>query len=508
MEVVKEKLKSVRVRLFLSLSIVVAVIILFLIIINNVVLESFYLYSKVNSVKSAYEKINSYSTEIENITQIEEELNYISGKNNFDILITNNKNSLVYASNKNLTASVNKINEVISNNKEQLIIKQRIDETRSRVIFKDNQIVIRRIIDQKNNMNYIFLSSTLDNGDNLYIRIQFNSIQESVAISNRLLILIGCISIIIASILASIVSKKFTNPILELNDIAQKMSKLDFSKKYDVKQYDDDEVNNLGRSINTMSDKLELTINQLRQNNIQLEKDIEEKSKIDEMRKQFISDVSHELKTPIALIQGYAEGLIENVNTDDESRKFYAEVILDESNKMDVLVKKLLELMKLEYGEYQFTNKEFNITELINEVIRKCEVMLKENEITVVFDKEKEIYVNADEFYIDQVVTNYFTNAIKHVKEINGKKEIRINIKETKDKKVRVEVFNSGDNIEDEDLVRIWKRFYKIDSSRNRDDGGTGIGLALVKAIMNNYNNKFGVENKENGVEFYFELDK
>ena len=134
--------------------------------------------------------------------------------------------------------------------------------------------------------------------------------------------------------------------------------------------------------------------------------------------------------------------------------------------------------------------------------------MLKENEITVVFDKEKEIYVNADEFYIDQVVTNYFTNAIKHVKEINGKKEIRINIKETKDKKVRVEVFNSGDNIEDEDLVRIWKRFYKIDSSRNRDDGGTGIGLALVKAIMNNYNNKFGVENKENGVEFYFELDK
>ena len=123
MKFIKEKIKSVRVRLFLSLCIVVAIIILFLIIINNVVLESFYLYSKVNSVKSAYEKINSYSTEIEDITKIEEELNYISGKNNFDILITNNKNSLVYASNRTLTTSVNKINEVISNNRDELIIK-------------------------------------------------------------------------------------------------------------------------------------------------------------------------------------------------------------------------------------------------------------------------------------------------------------------------------------------------------------------------------------------------
>src|SRR5699024_8761032 len=119
----------------------------------------------------------------------------------------------------------------------------------------------------------------------------------------------------------------------------------------------DDEINELGKNINTMSDKLESTIKQLRENNSELEKDIEEKSKIDEMRKQFISDVSHELKTPIALIQGYAEGLIENVNTDEESRKFYAEVILDESNKMDTLVKQLLELMKLEYGKREFNNE-------------------------------------------------------------------------------------------------------------------------------------------------------
>ena len=127
-----------------------------------------------------------------------------------------------------------------------------------------------------------------------------------------------------------------------------------------------------------MSDKLEKTINQLRSTNIELERDIEEKSKLDEMRKTFISDVSHELKTPIALIQGYSEGLLENVNTDEESRKFYAEVILDETNKMDKLVKQLLELMKLEYGNREFNNTEFNIVELEKEVLRKSKVMLEE----------------------------------------------------------------------------------------------------------------------------------
>lgn len=133
--------------------------------------------------------------------------------------------------------------------------------------------------------------------------------------------------------------------------------------------------------------------------------------------------------------------------------------------------------------------------------------MLEEKNIEVKFEKQKEIYVEADDFYIEQVVTNYFTNAIKHVKEQEGKKIIEIKVVPDVDKSsVRVSVFNTGDQIEEENLNRIWNRFYKIDESRNRDDGGTGIGLSLVKAIMNNYKNEYGVINKENGVEFYFDL--
>lgn len=509
MNYLKEKLKSVRIRLFLCLCIVVAIIVLFLIVINNVVLESFYLYSKTKNVKLAYEKINNYYNIIEqnpnaNIN-IGDELNKISIKNDFDILIMNNKNILVFSSDKNLTSAVNKINEMILNNQNQNLINNRI--LANHIIYQDNNIAIRRIIDEKNSMNYIFLTGMLDTGDILYIRIQVASIEESVQISNRLLIFIGGISILIAGILASFISKKFTEPILELNDIAQNMSKLDFSKKYKTKNTDD-EINNLGKSINTMSDKLESTIKQLRETNVELEKDIEEKSKIDEMRKQFISDVSHELKTPIALIQGYAEGLVENVNSDEESRKFYAEVILDEAGKMDSLVKQLLELMKLEYGKREFNNTNFDIIELINEVVRKCDVMLKENDIIVEFNNDKEVFVTADDFYIEQVVTNYFTNAIKHAKEVNGEKKIIVNIEEKENNKVRISIFNTGENIPEIELDRIWKRFYKVDSSRKREDGGTGIGLALVKAIMNNYENDFGVKNKENGVEFYFEIDK
>lgn len=227
------------------------------------------------------------------------------------------------------------------------------------------------------------------------------------------------------------------------------------------------------------------------------------------MRKTFISDVSHELKTPIALIQGYSEGLLENVNTDEESRKFYAEVILDESNKMDRLVKQLLELMKLEYGKREFNDKEFNIVEVEKEVIRKSKVMLEENNIQVEWKNTDEINVFADDFYIEQVITNYITNAIKNAKSTtDGEKIIRIeNEIDNESNKVRVKVFNTGENIEEEDLNRIWNRFYKVDESRNREDGGTGIGLSFVKAIMNNYGNNYGVINKEDGVEFYFDLD-
>lgn len=494
MSKIRSNFKSVRFKLFVTMCVVIAVIVLCLVAINSVVLRSFYLYSKIDSLKSVYAKINNYYNSNSTSNSLEEELRRIAFNNNYDIFIRTESNMIVFSTDKDLYSAID--------------ILAAANQSNNEIVLDDGKIEIKKVNDTVNNISYILLSGQLDNGYELYISIPAVPIDESVEISNQTLILIGIIILLISAFIVSYISKKFTAPIVQLNNITNKMARLDFSQKYRTLDTND-EINELGNNINLMSDKLESTIKQLRENNSELEKDIEEKSKIDDMRKQFISDVSHELKTPIALIQGYAEGLIENVNTDDESRKFYAEVILDESNKMDALVKQLLELMKLEYGKREFRNEKFNIVELINEVIRKCKVMLDDKKIDIKFEHEPEVQVFADSFYIEQVVTNYFTNAIKHAKEVNGIRRIEVKITNNEEtEKVRVSVFNTGDNISENAISKIWGRFYKEDTSRNREDGGTGIGLALVKAIMTNYKNDYGVVNKENGVEFYFELDK
>lgn len=488
------KFQSIRVRLFLSLCVVVCLIITFLVIVNNVILESFYLYSKVNNLEAVYNQINSYTSKAYNIAEFEENLEKISINNNFDIIVKTEENITIYSTNKDYIGMLRAFGKLSPFNNKNYYLEEGENYT------------IKSVQDTTTGIKYILLIGNLDNGYSLYIRMPIQSISESVKISNKFLYIIAIFIILIGEIIVSYISKKFTKPIQELNDIAKKMSNLDFSHKYKETGHGD-EIDELGKSINSMSMKLETTITQLKATNRELERDIEQKSRLEQMRSTFISDVSHELKTPIALIQGYSEGLLENVNTDEDSRKFYAEVILDESNKMDKLVKQLLELMKLENEMRIFNNKQFNIVELEKEILRKTDVMIKEKQAEVKFNDKEEINVIADNFYIEQVITNYLTNAIKHVQEVDGEKYISIE-NEIKDEVVRIKIFNTGKQIDEENLDRIWKRFYKGDESRNREDGGTGIGLALVRAIMNNYQNDFGVINRENGVEFYFELTK
>lgn len=494
MERIVKKAKSVRVKLFLILCLVVLSIIAFLILVNSFVLEKYYQYTKSNNLKSTYALINSYYTGQISVDNISDELDKISISNNFDIIIKDNENVAIYMSNKDFLSSIRKVINFWGMDKKQ----------EATIIEQEDNIEIKRIVDTETKMTYMLLKGTLDNGFVAYIRLPMSSITESVQISNKFLYLIACIVIIVGGIVIIYISKQFSSPISEISAIAKKMANLDFSQKYVVK--DDDEINELGKNINIMSEKLEGTINQLRSTNIELERDIERKSKIDEMRKSFISDVSHELKTPIALIQGYSEGLLENVNTDEESRKFYAEVILDEATKMDKMVRQLIELTKLEYENREFNNRNFNIVELEKEICRSSKVMIEEKGVNVEFETADVINVYADDFYISQCITNYLTNAIKHVEEVDGEKTIKITNTINNDK-ARITIFNTGKNIEEENLSRIWNRFFKVDESRNREDGGSGIGLSIVRAIMNNYGNDFGVENKPNGVEFYFDID-
>ena len=492
--------KSVHAKLFITVCVIMLMTILFLIVVNSAVLETFYYYNKKESSLELFEYIkeNINLQDQENFTR---ELEKISVNNNFDIEIINSSNEIIYTTDGNFVENFGELREIKYQVRYSIF-------NRTEIMYAKDGVTIRRVQDKTNGINFILLEGTIESGEKVYIRMPINTIKESANISNQSLWVIAIVSVTVSGLIIMITTEKFTKPIEELNDIANRMTKLDFSRKYRIHD-NDDEINELGKSINKLSDTLEDTINKLKKNNMELEKDIEAKSKIDEMRKQFISDVSHELKTPIALIQGYAEGLVENVNDDEESRNFYADVILDEANKMDVMVKRLLELMKLEYEDREFNNKNFDIVELINEVIRTSNVVLKENNIEVEFKVKEQVMKSEDEEYIEQVVNNYFTNAIKNVEQVKNKKKIKITIKQAKDeRKYRISIFNTGKNISEENLPRIWNRFYKIDESRDRSKGGHGIGLSLVKAIMNKYNSSYGAKNKQDGVEFFFEIEK
>ena len=520
----KNKFESIQFRLFAIMCLVSIISVSIIVILNNLILEYSYTYSKIRKAIEINKYLNNFynNQEEENIEDI---LRDYEVGNNLDILLLDDNNKEIYSSRNQMKNDfgmffqfpVQKEPQIekqedqknqIEQEEQQKLIKQDITMQRKqqnnlKEVYNSGNLVVYKVENDKMGNN-VLVESKLDNGYQLFMRIQIDPIKESVKISSRTLLVISTSMIVISAIMSSVIARRFTDPIVRLNRITKKMANLDFSEKYRITD-GSDEVNELGKNVNMMSDKLENTISSLQKYNNELERDIEEKSKIDEMRKQFISDVSHELKTPIGLIQGYSEGLIENVNDDEESRKFYAEVIADEANKMDKMVKELLDLMKLEYADTKLEDEEFDLKELINEELRRQTVVIKDQNIKVEF-KEKSIPIYASQKYMEKVFNNFITNAIKHCEEKNGKKIIKIYTKKNKDK-IRVFVYNTGTPIPEKNINKIWDRFYKVDSSREREKGGTGIGLSLVKAIMNKYGNEFGVINIDDGVEFYCDIN-
>jgi len=312
---------------------------------------------------------------------------------------------------------------------------------------------------------------------------------------------VGLVVIVLSGVLVWFLSEKVTAPLKELAVLSKKMTELDFNARYN--SGGKNEIGVLGENLNIMSKRLEHTLSELKSANNQLLKDIEQKEKMADMHHEFLGNVSHELKTPIALIQGYAEGLKEGVNEDFESRIFYCDVIIDEANKMNQLVKSLLTLNQLEYGSEELVFKRFDIVSMIRGVLTSCEILFQQAEATVDFIAVETVCVWADEFKTEQVMLNYLTNAIHHV--ANEKRiEIRIT---PHDESVRIAVFNSGKPIPEEDIPRLWDKFYKVDKAHTREYGGHGIGLPIVKAIMESFHQDYGVKRFDNGMEFWFELD-
>ena len=370
------------------------------------------------------------------------------------------------------------------------------------VLYSNDQYQLLRKNDTRLDSEYLVLVGVLENGDMILMRTAVESIRESAAISNRFLLFAGAAAIISSLLVAFFTTRHITKPLQQLTDISKRMVDLDFNAKYKSNRSNSYEVEELGNHINRLSENLERTISELKTANVELQDDIEKKIQIDEMRKEFLSNVSHELKTPLALIQGYAEGLQECINDDAESREFYCDVIIDEADKMNRMVKKLLTLNQLEFGNDQVVMERFNMTELITGVANSTKILREQKNIRLELENPEEAWVWGDEFKVEEVITNYMSNAINHA---DGEKVIRVFYTCSEDK-LRVSVFNTGQPIPEEDLDKIWVKFYKVDKARTREYGGSGIGLSIVKAIMDSLHQQCGVINHEDGVEFWMEL--
>lgn len=375
----------------------------------------------------------------------------------------------------------------------------------SQILRTTDDYMIERQTDNRMQAEFLILVGTLDDGKtSIYMKTALESIRESAQITNRFFFMIGGIALIICVFVIVVVANGISKPIKELTGISKQMTNLDFEAKYHSGRNSSQELEDLGNHMNELSDTLEKTISELKVANNELLQDIEKKEQIDEMRKEFLSNVSHELKTPLALIQGYAEGLRDGISDDPESMEFYCDVIVDEADKMNQMVKKLLTLNQLEFGNDIVDMSRFDITELVRGVINASSLMLSSQGITVEFLEERPVYVWGDEFKVEEVITNFLSNAMHHAL---GEKRIRISFEE-REQLLRVSVFNTGEPIPEEDIDKVWIKFYKVDKARTREYGGSGIGLSIVKAIMDSFHQQCGAVNHENGVEFWMELER
>lgn len=357
-------------------------------------------------------------------------------------------------------------------------------------------------IQQDNRMNVRYLSyrRTLQNGDVLELRVTMNSVQKSVAIANRFLLGIGGAALLLALAWAYRFSRQFTQPILEMNEITRSMARLDFHRRCQIGGQD--EVGELGHSINHLSDRLDWALTDLKLKNEQLEQDIARERKLDQMRREFVQNVSHELKTPLCIIQGYAEGLRLNVLRDDTKRQHYTEVIVDETQRMDKLVHELLQLSQFESGQFPIERTRFNLTQTVGGVITRFEPLLEQTGVNITNRLQGQLWVEADELRVGQILVNYLDNAIAHA---TGDREIIVSDQVQGDC-YRLSVFNSGEPIAASDLEQVWTSFYRADKARSRAEGRYGLGLSIVRAIQELHGTAYGVENVRGGVSFWFDV--
>ena len=487
--------QSIRLRFTALIFLVLTLLMAGLLLANSFGLERFYRNQKVRDLERAYRDLDLLAAEKgAESAEMEELLRTYSSRYNIMVAIVDTANSKLLQSSENGKSRLYQ--------RVQRYLFQQEDDSKTQVLKRsENYTIVQAYDASSQSANIDCFAYLSDNQTLLLMTTPVANLKESVRLANRFLFYVGALTLLFGVFLVWGMTSRITGPIRSLAALSEKLGHMDFSERY--RGQNEDEIGVLGKNMNSMAEQLERAILDLREANRKLRDDLARKEEIDEMRREFIANVSHELKTPIALIQGYAEGLADGLCEEKEMREQYLGVILDEAERMNKLVRRLLTLSQLESEHPDLNLEVFDLRESAESVLRKTQVLAEESGAKSLLLAPKEaLLVRADAFRIDEVLMNYVSNAYHHVSE-GG--EVRLSLR-VEGERAHCEVFNSGKPIPEADLERVFEKFYKVDKAHTRKYGGSGIGLSIVRAIMTQHNMPCGVRNAENGVVFWFEL--
>lgn len=491
---------SIKVKLFAMICMIAAAFIAILTILNLFCYRDYYLYERKNALSKIYHAISAqYTGELSSIT---DRLEQIENRAAVRISIVNDQGQMVYDSFYREHREEDIDERVPFEMYDMYMTHIALDEAKETEMSRQGYSIVlikTKEPTPKETEEFLCLIGELNAAQELLIiRIPMAYMEQNKSFNMTFLMISSGVSLILCIGLGYFLSKQFTRPLIEMEEIATAMAELDFSKIYTGHAHD--EIGRLGNSINRLSEHLETAIVDLQRTNEELAHEIAAKERIDNMRQEFIVNVSHELKTPIALIQGYAEGLRVGVTDNEEDREYYCDIIVDEAHRMNHLVMQLLDLSKLELGKETPEPSEVDLYPLCRSVVEKLTVLRQERQQSIDYELCK-AQMYADYGMIEQVLTNYLSNAIRYTPE-NGK--IKVSAQTSADGAVTLFVDNEGEPIAESDLTMIFEKFYRTDKARSRESGGTGIGLSIVRAIAEAHNGNCGAENLKNGVRFWF----
>ncbi|MCR8842212.1 HAMP domain-containing histidine kinase [Paenibacillus sp. SC116] len=349
-------------------------------------------------------------------------------------------------------------------------------------------VVILALSEIEQNEGYFFAMTSLQ------------PVGDAVIIFEKYMIYLAPLILLLILILTFVFSRVISRPLLTLNRTAARMAQLDFTIPAAIRSKD--EFGELSQSMNTLSCNLDTALRNLTAANTQLQEDMVEKQRQEQLRKELIANISHELKTPLGIVKGFTEGLQDDVA--EEKRERYLCLILNEVDRMNALIMDMLELSKFEAKAIRLNIRAISLSRLVEDICIAFTRQLESKQLRIRVDQPFEQLVRADARWIEHVIVNVLSNAIRHAVK---QSVIGIHIQDTGSSHVIMRIENEGPSIKEEDLSRIWEQFYRVERARDRKSGGTGLGLAMVKHILELHGSEFGVENTSRGVVFYFSLE-